>query len=118
MQIDPRIRSELIRLADARPEINRLILFGSRARGDANERSDIDIAVEAHGISPENWLTWLDQLDNLNTLLPIDVIRYEEADSILRGNIDQEGKVLYERSENRAEFGKSGESVGSVTGSG
>lgn len=39
---------ELVRRYGAR----KLVLFGSRARGDFHERSDIDLAV--YGMPPEN----------------------------------------------------------------
>ena len=34
------------------PEVERVWLFGSRARGDNFERSDIDLAIEAPGMEP------------------------------------------------------------------
>ena len=37
----------------ARPE--KLVLFGSHARGDANPKSDIDIAVFGKGCSEQEW---------------------------------------------------------------
>ena len=37
------------------PHVERVILFGSRARGDARERSDIDLAVVAPDIPDREW---------------------------------------------------------------
>src|SRR3989344_2902447 len=37
------------------PKIQRLILFGSRGRGDDQERSDYDIAVDAPEMSDVEW---------------------------------------------------------------
>ena len=43
----------------------KLVLFGSRARGDFRERSDIDLAV--YGMPPENRTSfWLDMLASRN----------------------------------------------------
>ena len=36
----------IARRLSAFPEVERIILFGSRARGEASERADIDLAVE------------------------------------------------------------------------
>jgi predicted nucleotidyltransferase len=50
----------------------KLVLFGSRARGDFRERSDIDLAV--YGMPPENRTSfWLDAED-LPTLLTLDIV--------------------------------------------
>jgi predicted nucleotidyltransferase len=35
--------------------VERIILFGSRARGDHHERSDIDLGIACPGASPEEW---------------------------------------------------------------
>ena len=45
----------------------RVVLFGSRARGDCRERSDIDIAV--FGAPPDSWSFFVDALEELPTLL-------------------------------------------------
>lgn len=109
MKLDPQIQNDLVQIAAAMPEVSKLILFGSRARGDADERSDIDIAVEASGLSREKWLRLLDEVEEVNTLLPIDVIRFEEAAEALKENIVREGKILYARSENRAKSEEPGQ---------
>lgn len=53
--IDPRalrgIRDFLDRMPTERlPEISRIILFGSHARGDFEEESDVDLAIALHGM--------------------------------------------------------------------
>lgn len=45
--------------------IERIVLYGSRARGDAHPESDYDIAVFLHGIS-DRWRE-LDRLADLST---------------------------------------------------
>lgn len=79
-----------------RPE--RVILFGSRARGDAEERSDYDIAIEAPDVTEGQWSRFvLDTKENLDTLLDIDLIRLDQASPWLREAIEREGTVLYAR---------------------
>jgi len=58
-----RIRSELRRLYGHR--IERIVLFGSRARGDAHEESDYDVAVFLKKMT-DRW-TELDRLAELCT---------------------------------------------------
>ena len=77
----------------ARPE--RIILFGSRARGDAEPRSDIDLAIASSKMTPAEWLSILAALDTVDTLLPIQAVRVEEAPAALVARIDREGVLLY-----------------------
>lgn len=80
--------------------VQKVILFGSRARGDADERSDIDIAVACPDIDKRAWLQLVDDISEINTLLKIDLVNYTECDSALKNNIDHEGVALYERNTN------------------
>jgi predicted nucleotidyltransferase len=81
------------------PAVERVWLYGSRARGDNFDRSDIDLAVEAPAMKAPDWLRMkFDLVDEAPTLLLIDLIRLEEAPDHLREQIRQEGVVVYERS--------------------
>lgn len=74
-----------------------IILFGSRARGDAGERSDIDLAVKAPGVSDAEWLKLVGRVEEQPwTLLHVDLVRWEESSPELRQAIAREGIVLYE----------------------
>ena len=85
------------------PAVARVWLFGSRARGDNFERSDIDLAIEAPSMDHGDWLRIkLDFEDEAPTLLLIDLVRFEDAPEILREQILDEGIVVYERARTRA----------------
>lgn len=76
----------------------KIILFGSRARGDAQDYSDIDLAIEAPKASNWAWSKFvLDLKEQNQTLLPIDVVRLEKAKLSLRQLINKEGIFLYKR---------------------
>lgn len=79
------------------PEVERILLFGSRAKGDAEPRSDIDIAVSCPTADRRTWLDICRVAEEAETLLKIDFIRLDELDSLFRQRIESEGKVLYER---------------------
>lgn len=79
------------------PEVERVILFGSRARGDASPRADTDIAVECPGVDPRRWSEMEEAVENAPTLLRVDLVRLDRAPPDLAGVIRAEGKVLYER---------------------
>jgi uncharacterized protein len=93
-----RLIEDLARRLARHPAIERVWLFGSRARGDCFERSDIDLAVDAPTMDPYDWLKiTLDFEDEAPTLLLIDLVRWEEAPEGLRAQIRDEGIVIYER---------------------
>jgi predicted nucleotidyltransferase len=87
----------LIREARSLRAIEKLLLFGSRARGDAQERSDYDIAVFAPTMTHAVWAEWKDKLTSTApTLLALDfVLVTPDLSESLRENIDKEGRVLY-----------------------
>ena len=73
----------------------RVVLFGSRARGDNRERSDIDLAV--FGLSPVLAGRFRLALEDLPTLLSFDLVCVDSGTSpALLENINREGVVLYD----------------------
>jgi predicted nucleotidyltransferase len=99
--LEPALAREIVGriLAITRPQ--RVILFGSRARGDADPRSDIDVAVAGPAMTREEWLRVLASLEAMETLLPIQAVRLEEAPERLRQRIHSEGVELYVQPEAR-----------------
>lgn len=79
------------------PCVDRVTLFGSRARGDADPRSDIDLAVDCPRASAEDWFNILDAVEEADTLLFIDLVRLDQASADLRTRVKVEGRVLYDR---------------------
>ena len=79
--------------------INKIILFGSRARGDYAQKADIDLAIDCKEATEEAWLKILDIFDNADTLLMLDCIRLDTLpeDSFLLDQIIDEGVCLYEK---------------------
>ena len=79
-------------------EIEKGIIFGSRAMGNYKKGSDIDLALIGENIT-NNILFKVD--DYLNEVYPIpyffDVIHYENiSNTKLKNHIDEYGKVVYE----------------------
>ncbi len=71
--------ARLVSRLSAEPSVRRVILFGSRGRGDAGPRADVDLAVEAPGATRRDWLRLVEMAEQAESLLPIDLVRVEEA---------------------------------------
>lgn len=71
----------------------RIILYGSRARGDHRPTSDVDIAVDG-GKAADLFRTVID--DEIRTLLKLEIVDLTDADPRLRKEIEREGITVYE----------------------
>lgn len=77
-------------------KINKVVLFGSRARGTNQDKSDIDIAV--YGCS--NFEEFKIKIDEeLWSLLQVDIINMDESyiSEDLIKEIERDGVILYEK---------------------
>jgi len=88
---------EAVRVVAAEPSVRRVILFGSRARGDAARASDIDIAVDAPGADSRVWWRLMGALEERRSLVSVDLVFLHQAGSDLRNQIQREGRVMFER---------------------
>lgn len=94
--LHPAIRALVERIRSL-PAVDRIVLFGSRARGRHDERADIDLAVLCPRADLKEWTTVWNIVEEAPTLLSIDLVRLDEVGEELRREIEQEGVVLYER---------------------
>ena len=77
-------------------QANRIVLFGSRARGDARDRSDVDIAV--YGMPEENHTAFREAIDGLKTLLAFDIIFIDKSTPCaLLSNIERDGIIIMDK---------------------
>lgn len=80
------------------PYVEAIYLFGSRARGDADDKSDIDLAIVCPSADDRDWLKLVDAVENADTLLKIDCVRLDKLeDERLKREIERDKVVLYER---------------------
>ena len=74
--------------------IEKLVLFGSRARGTNTERSDIDIAVYGGNFDSFYW----DIKEKVHSLLSFDVVEADKPISEeLKQGIEKDGVIIYEK---------------------
>lgn len=92
-----RVMVYLRKKGKAVPSIKKILLFGSRARGDYRPLSDFDVAVVAPEMSPSDWAQFaIDVREECPTLCGVDILRLDEQtpEELLR-NIMTEGSVVY-----------------------
>lgn len=84
-----------IRAIAAEYAVTRILLFGSRARGTHQARSDLDLAV--YGC--RDFTKFCDTMEEaVWTLLKMDLINMDEAVSQeLKSEIERDGVVIYEK---------------------
>ncbi len=76
----------------------RVILFGSRAKGTANQHSDIDLAVElGKELSHREKRKLREEVDRLAGIYSVDIVFMDELDEVFRDRILETGRVLYEQ---------------------
>ena len=78
--------------------VNRVLLYGSRARGDHLPRADVDLAVDAPDLTDRQWYDILDLVEAAPTLLKIDCVLLQKAKGSFLQEILKDGTPLYERS--------------------
>lgn len=87
------VLDEICRFAE-KYQIQKVILFGSRARGDFRRTSDIDLAVTGGDFNRFA----LDVNEETTTLLEYDIVNLDrEMQPELRESIRKEGRILYEK---------------------
>lgn len=94
MNLPEKVIDKIIELA-RKYGVKKVILFGSRARGDNWERSDIDLAIS--GGDRVRFTLDVDESEIVPTLLMFDVVDLDEpCNEDLRELIKRDGVVLYE----------------------
>lgn len=76
------------------PFVEKVILYGSRARGDYASRSDIDLAIVCPNADVRQWAEVLEIIEKADTLLMIDCVRFDQAPQDLKASILKDGVEL------------------------
>lgn len=73
----------------------KLVLFGSRARGDARRRSDFDLAVFPQaGFADQDLVHFTDALEGSSKIIyPLDVVDARTVSAAMLEKINNEGRV-------------------------
>ena len=99
------VMDQIVALITSKISPEKIVLFGSYARGDNKENSDIDILIIVKNLGNERKITGLlnKELLNNNISIPIDflAIDYDKYNKLknkigyIYKSIDKEGQILY-----------------------
>ncbi len=79
-------------------EVEKVLIFGSRAKGNYRAGSDIDLAVIGNNIDYRLILKIGCEIDSLELLYGIDLLDYQSKKNTPIGeHIDRVGQIFYER---------------------
>lgn len=94
-----KILNQIKKITSNNKNINKIILFGSRARGDNSNKSDYDIAVFSKNMDISEQSMFLEDIDNIDTLNKIDVvfIKGNHLNTDLYKNIMKDGIVIMDK---------------------
>ena len=90
-------QQKLIRLLVAEPHLNAVWLFGSRAMGRHQQGSDIDLCLEAPGLSHSDRLRLMAAIDDLLLPWAVDLALRHELPSDLEQHVQRVGQCLWRR---------------------
>ena len=77
--------------------IQKVIIFGSRSKGNYRAGSDIDLAVIGNDIDYDQLLSIHCEIDDLELLYSVDLLDYQKKKGTPIGDhIDRVGQVFYE----------------------
>ena len=80
------------------PEIEKAVLYGSRAKGNYKDGSDIDLTLYGTALTPDLRANIAEALDDLLLPYTIDLSLFDELENTdLREHIERVGKVFYKR---------------------
>ena len=94
----PSFLRDIIKQAILMLDVDRIYLFGSRARGDASSKSDYDLAFCFSKTKDESWPLFLATTqESAKTLLPLDLVNIRKINKKLKHEIEKEGRILYQK---------------------
>ncbi len=87
--------NELLAIVTSQPEVEQLVLFGSRALGTYKEASDIDLAIKGSKVTDKTISRLKDAFEDSDLPFFVDVVDYQAIDKPkFKAHIDGKGVGL------------------------
>jgi predicted nucleotidyltransferase len=94
--LDESTRCKVKQVLDQHHDIDEVVIYGSRAKGNYRPGSDIDISLKGEGLTLEKLNQIVHEIDDLDLPYRFDISIYQQIDNIeLVEHIDRVG-VLFE----------------------
>ena len=78
------------------PQVIEVQLYGSRAKGNFHQGSDIDLSIVGEQVTHQQLLHIMREIDDLSLPYKIDLSLFHQIDnSDLVGHIERNGKIFY-----------------------
>lgn len=88
--------AEFVRIFQRYPQIDEVLIFGSRAKGTDKPWSDFDLAVVAPAMSNEEFSRLWGEVDGLELVFKVDLLHWDKlAPDRLKEKIREEGRRFY-----------------------
>lgn len=99
--LSPAIIEDLRQVFVRYPDIHQVLIFGSRAKGNYKDGSDIDLAVIAPGMSDSTFTRLWNEIDALPLVFKVDLLHWDRlSNAKLKQNAQCSGKQLFPVKEN------------------
>lgn len=94
-QMESHVAEKLIEFFNDFDFIDKVVVFGSRARHDCNPKSDIDLCIYSLEMSDEEFTKLKFEIDELPILYKLDIVHFEKSNKELKDNIIRDEKLLF-----------------------
>ena len=94
--LSPAIIEDLRQVFAHYPDIHQVLIFGSRAKGNYKDGSDIDLDVIAPGMSDSTFTQLWNEIDALPLVFKVDLLHWDRLSNVkLKQNAQCSGKQLF-----------------------
>ena len=96
--LSERSYKELIQILDSVPEVEEALIYGSRARGDFDHASDIDLSLSGRNLTKRSLRVLNDKLYDSHIPFFFDTHIFEDIrNPKFKANVLRDGQLLYKR---------------------
>lgn len=89
--------NKIINIINSYIDANRIILFGSRAKGNYSDGSDFDLAIDSEINNSIVLGKIKDKIDDISGLYSVDLVDINSVDCDFKKIILETGKLIYEK---------------------